>query len=130
LLGAESESEASWGAVFSELKQHGLRGVCYVVSEDHASTVKAIERHFQGAVWQRCQVHFVRNALALCGPTKQRLQVLRLMKAATREAAQSALATAVAPTWRRKRPRWRDCWKKADRRYWESTRCRRRIGSG
>ena len=52
---AESESEASWGSVFSELKQRGLRGVRYVVSDDHAGMVKAIERHFQGAVWQRAE---------------------------------------------------------------------------
>ena len=61
--------------------------------------VKAIERHFQGAVWQRCQVHFVRNALALCGQ-QQRPMVLKLMKvvteAPTREAAKVALAAAVA----------------------------------
>jgi len=37
-----AESEASWGAVQ------------YVVSDDHAGTVMAIERHFRGAVWQRC----------------------------------------------------------------------------
>ena len=96
---AESESEASWGAVFSQLKQRGLTGVSYVVSDDHAGMVKAIERYFQGAVWQRCQVHFVRNALALCGQ-QQRPLVLRLMKtvteAATREAAKAALAAAVA----------------------------------
>ena len=96
---AESESEASWGAVFSELKERGLRGVSYVVSDDHAGMVKAIERHFQGAVWQRCQVHFVRNALALCG-RQQRPLVLRLMKvvteSATREAAKAALAAAIA----------------------------------
>jgi len=96
---AESESEASWGAVFLELKQRGLRGVRYVVSDDHAGMVKAIDRHFQGAVWQRCQVHFVRNALSLCG-RQQRPQVLRLMKvvteSATREAAQAALAAAIA----------------------------------
>jgi len=96
---AESESEASWGAVFSELKQRGLRGVSYVVSDDHAGMVKAIERHFQGAVWQRCQVHFVRNALSLCG-RQQRPMVLRLMKAATeaptREAAKAALTAAIA----------------------------------
>ena len=96
---AESESEASWGTVFAELKQRGLRGVRYVVSDDHAGMVKAIERHFQGAVWQRCQVHFVRNALALCG-RQQRPMVLRLMKmvteSATREAAQSALGVAIA----------------------------------
>jgi putative transposase len=93
---AESESEASWGAVFSELKQRGLRGVRYVVSDDHAGMVRAIERHFQGAVWQRCQVHFVRNALSLCG-RQQRPLVLRLMKlvteSATREAAKAALAS-------------------------------------
>ena len=96
---AESESEASWGAVFSELKQRGLRGVRYVVSDDHAGMVRAIERHFQGAVWQRCQVHFVRNALSLCG-RQQRPLVLRLMKlvteTATREAAKAALAAAIA----------------------------------
>jgi len=95
---AESESEASWGAVFLELKQRGLRGVRYVVSDDHAGMVKAIGRHFQGAVWQRCQVHFVRNALRLCG-VQQRPLVLRLMKtiteSATREAAKAALAAAI-----------------------------------
>jgi putative transposase len=38
------------------------------VSDDHAGMVKAIGRHFQGSVWQRCQVHFVRNALMpACG---------------------------------------------------------------
>jgi len=95
----DSESEASWGAVFSELKERGLMGVRYVVSDDHAGMVKAIERHFQGAVWQRCQVHFLRNALALCGQ-QQRPQVVRLMKtiteAPTREAAKAALETAIA----------------------------------
>jgi transposase-like protein len=70
-----------------------------VVSDDHAGMVKAIERHFQGAVWQRCQVHFVRNALSLCS-RQQRPQVLRLMKAvteaSTRAAAKAALAVAIA----------------------------------
>ena len=80
---AESESEASWGAVFLELKQRGLRGLRYVVSDDHAGMVKAIERHFQGAVWQRCQVHLVRNALSLCG-RQQRPQVLRLIEGGDR----------------------------------------------
>jgi putative transposase len=96
---AESESEASWGEVFAELRQRGLRGVRYVVSDDHAGMVKAIGRHFQGAVWQRCQVHFVRNALSLCG-VQQRPLVLSRMRsvteAPTRETAQNALALAVA----------------------------------
>lgn len=96
---AESESEASWGEAFAQLKQRGLKGVRYVVSDDHAGMVKAIDRHFQGAVWQRCQVHFVRNALSLCG-VAQRPTVLALMRsvteAPTRDAAKNALAAAVA----------------------------------
>ncbi|MGC9159747.1 MAG: IS256 family transposase, partial [Terracidiphilus sp.] len=109
----DSESEASWGAVFRELKERGLRGVGYVVSDDHAGMVRAIGRHFQGAVWQRCQtgvptdrsssvgwkVHFLRNALALCSH-QQRPLVARLMKtiteAATRKAATAALGAAIA----------------------------------
>ena len=94
---AESESEASWGAVFAELKQRGLRGVRYLVSDDHVGMVKAIGRHFQHVAWQRCQVHFVRNALSLCG-VQQRPLVLRLLKtvteAPTRECHSIALITA------------------------------------
>ena len=94
-----AESEASWGQVFAELKQGGLHGVRYVVSDDHAGLVKAVGRHFQGAVWQRCQVHFVRNALSLCGAA-QRPLVLSLMRsiteAPTRQAAMDALAAAIA----------------------------------
>ncbi len=96
---AESESEASWGAEFAQLKERGLKGVRYVVSDHHAGMVKAIDRHFQGAVWQRFQVHLVRNALSPCG-MQQRPAVLALMRlvteAPTREAAMDALKTAVA----------------------------------
>lgn len=60
---ADSESEASWGEVFSNLSRRGLGGVRYVVSDNHQGMRKAIDRHFQGVLWQRCQVHFVRNIL-------------------------------------------------------------------
>jgi transposase-like protein len=95
---ADSESEASWGAVFGELKRRGLHGVRYVVSDDHAGMVKAVGRHFQEVVWQRCQVHFVRNALSLCG-AQHRPLVLRLMKtiteSPTRQAAMAAVRQAI-----------------------------------
>jgi putative transposase len=95
---ADSESEASWSSVFGELKQRGLHGVRYVVSDDHAGMVRAIARHFQNVVWQRCQVHFVRNALSLCG-VRERPLVLRLMKTVTesptREVAMAALQQAI-----------------------------------
>jgi transposase-like protein len=61
---ANSESDASWSAVFRELKERGLAGVSYVVSDDHTGLTKAIARQFQGAIWQRCQVHFMRNVLS------------------------------------------------------------------
>ncbi len=61
---ADSESEMSWSAVFRELKERGLHGVNYVVSDNHTGLTKAIAREFQGVIWQRCQVHFIRNVLS------------------------------------------------------------------
>lgn len=72
---ADSETETSWGQVFGELKQRGLHGVRYVVSDDHQGLVRAVRRHFQGAAWQRCQVHFLRNALSLCAARDKPLVV-------------------------------------------------------
>jgi transposase-like protein len=110
---ADSETETSWGQVFGELKQRGLGGVRYVVSDDHQGLVRAVGRHFQGAVWQRCQagvptdrsssvgweVHFLRNALSLCGARDKPLVVgllKNITEAETREAAQEAIGEAAA----------------------------------
>jgi transposase-like protein len=57
----DSENEATWSDVFNKLKARGIKGVEYVVSDDHQGLVNALERHFQGVVWQRCQVHFIAN---------------------------------------------------------------------
>jgi len=54
---ADSESEATYDALFRSLKERGLRGVQLVTSDDHRGLVSAVQRHFQGASWQRCQVH-------------------------------------------------------------------------
>lgn len=59
----DSESEESWGEAFRELKERGLQGVAMVVSDAHQSIRKALGRHFQGACWQRCQVHLMRELL-------------------------------------------------------------------
>jgi transposase-like protein len=96
---ADSETETSWGQVFGELKQRGMRGVRYVVSDDHQGQVRAVGRHFQGAVWQRCQVHFLRNALSLCGARDKPLVVgllKNITETETREAAQEAIGEAAA----------------------------------
>lgn len=59
----DTETEAGWSDFFAWLKERGLSGVDLVVSDHHAGLVKAIQRHFQGASWQRCQTHFMRNIL-------------------------------------------------------------------
>ncbi len=59
----DSESEASWSEFFSWLKSRDLRGVDIVVSDSHSGLVKALKAQFQGATWQRCQTHFMRNFL-------------------------------------------------------------------
>lgn len=60
----DSESEAFWLETFRWLKARGLTDVVYVVSDDHNGLVSAARRSFQGAIWQRCQVHFMRNVLS------------------------------------------------------------------
>lgn len=57
----DSESEQTWGEVFSSLKDRGLRGIVAVVSDAHAGIRAAVARHFQGVAWQRCRVHYKRE---------------------------------------------------------------------
>jgi len=68
----DSESEESWSEFFSWLKQRGLDGVDLVVSDHHNGLVRAIRQYFQGATWQRCQTHFMRNILEKTPKTLQK----------------------------------------------------------
>ena len=60
---ANRESQSSWKEFCLALKQRGLQGVELVISDDHAGLRKAIAEVFTEAAWQRCYVHFLRNAL-------------------------------------------------------------------
>lgn len=73
-----SENEHQWSEVFQGLKARGLSGVQYVVSDDHKGLVKALKRFFQGASWQRCQVHFMRNFISKLSRKDIRDYVLKL----------------------------------------------------
>ena len=64
---ADTESEATYQQLFQGLKDRGLRGVELVTSDAHRGLTAAIRRHFQGASWQRCQVHFGRNLRGMVG---------------------------------------------------------------
>ena len=57
------ESQSSWREFVERLKMRGLRGVDYVVSDNHEGLRTAIGLLLPQAAWQRCYVHFLRNAL-------------------------------------------------------------------
>lgn len=60
---ANRESQSSWKEFLLRLREWGLCGVEFVVSDDHAGLKKAISEVLLDAAWQRCYVHFLRNAL-------------------------------------------------------------------
>jgi putative transposase len=60
----DSENEAFWTEFLRGLRTRGLDGVRLVMSDAHTGLKKAIGTVFQGAGWQRCRVHFMRNVLA------------------------------------------------------------------
>jgi putative transposase len=64
---ADTESEATYHQVFHDLKARGLSGVRLVTSDTHRGLKAAIDRHFQGASWNRCQVHFARDLVKMVG---------------------------------------------------------------
>ena len=59
-----SEDGAGWLAFVRSLVARGLSGVRLVVSDAHPGLVDAISSTLQGASWQRCRTHFLRNLLA------------------------------------------------------------------
>jgi transposase-like protein len=60
---ANRESRSSWRDFLVKLRDRGLHGVEFVVSDDHAGLKAAIREIVAEAAWQRCYVHFLRNAL-------------------------------------------------------------------
>ena len=60
---AHRESITSWREFLLGLKARGLRGVRLAVSDDHQGLKRAVAEVLPEAAWQRCYVHFLRNAL-------------------------------------------------------------------
>jgi putative transposase len=59
-----AEDHQFWLAFCRQLVERGLGGVLLVVSDAHLGLKQAVAQVFAGATWQRCRVHFMRNALA------------------------------------------------------------------
>ena len=68
-----SEDGAFWTAFLRSLVARGLSGVRLVTSDAHRGLKSAIEKVLQGASWQRCRVHFMRNALSLVPKAAQQM---------------------------------------------------------
>lgn len=97
VLGLEvgpSEAEPFWTKFLRSLTRRGLRGVKLVISDAHEGLKRAAAKVL-GATWQRCRVHFMRNALAHVG-SKQRAMVA----AAIRTAFTQETAAAARKEWR------------------------------
>lgn len=98
---ADTESAATYHHLFQELKARGLSGVRLVTSDSHKGLKAAIDRHFQGASWQRCQVHFARELVGMVGTGRRgelAADVREIFAATTREQALTTAET-VAARW-------------------------------
>jgi len=67
-----SEAETFWKGFLRKLARRGLRGVKLVISDAHEG-IKAAVAKVLTATWQRCRVHFMRNALAHAGRSGRRV---------------------------------------------------------
>ena len=98
-----SEEEAFWQQFLRGLVERGLSGVWLVTSDAHAGLKRAVMTILHGASWQRCRVHFVRNALALVPKSAQQLVAATIRTVFAQPDAVSARAQ-----WRRVADGFRD----------------------
>src|SRR6201997_2558200 len=88
-----SEAETFWSGFLRSLHRRGLKGVKLVISDAHEGLKAAIRRVFN-ASWQRCRVHWMRNALSYVPKTQQSMVSAALRQAfiqSDRAAASQAL---------------------------------------
>ena len=104
-----SEAETFWTGFLRKLTLRGLRGVKLVTSDAHVG-IKAAVAKVMHATWQRCRVHFMRNALAHANKSGKRMVSAFIGTAFAQEDAKSVKAE-----WRRVSDQLRPkVWKLAD----------------
>ena len=86
-----SEAEPFWTEFLRGLTRRGLRGVKLVISDSHLGLKAAIAKIFK-ATWQRCRVHFMRNALAYAGKGQRQVVLALINTAFAQENAEAARA--------------------------------------
>lgn len=75
----DTESYDSWLAFLRAVKSRGVEGVRLVVSDAHPGLVRALGEVFQGAAWQRCVVHLMRDCMREAGSRSLRARVGRIL---------------------------------------------------
>ena len=78
-----SEAEPFWSGFLKGLVKRGLKGVKLVISDAHEGLRHAITRVL-GATWQRCRVHWIRNALAYVPKGQQTMVAAAIRKPSCR----------------------------------------------
>ena len=86
-----SEAEPFWTEFLRSLNRRGLRGVKLVISDSHEG-IKAAAAKVLKATWQRCRVHFMRNALAHAGKTQRRMVSAAIGTVFVQDSAEAARA--------------------------------------
>jgi putative transposase len=84
-----SEAEPFWTDFLRCLTRRGLRGVRLVISDAHEG-LKAAAAKVLGATWQRCKVHFLRNALAHAGKGQRQMVLAAINTAFAQDSFESA----------------------------------------
>ena len=87
-----SEAETFWSTFLKSLVRRGLRGVKLVISDAHEG-LKAATRRVLGSTWQRCRVHWMRNAQAYVTKGQQNMVSAALRQAFIQADHQSASQT-------------------------------------
>ncbi len=75
-----SEAETFWSTFLKSLVRRGLRGTKLVISDAHEG-LKAAIRRVMGSTWQRCRVHWMRNAQAYVPKGQQNMVAAALRQA-------------------------------------------------
>ena len=86
-----SEAEPFWTEFLRSLSRRGLRGVKLVISDSRVGLKAAIAKVFK-ATWQRCRVHFMRNALAYAGKGQRQMVLALINTVFAQETAEAAHA--------------------------------------
>ncbi len=88
------EDKAGWSAFLKHLKARGLEGVELIISDACLGLVESVAEVFPEARWQRCVVHWYRNAFSHVPTTKVREVALMLKAIHAQESRQAAQAKA------------------------------------